>query len=217
MFADVDASTLNLDPDAVAAAITPATRAILPVHFAGGPCDMDALQALAAKHDLRIIEDAAHAVEASVGDRKVGSIGDFTCFSLYATKSLAGGEGGLITTASDEAAARLRLLRSQGISRDPWRRRQNQALGYYDVEEPGFKANLGDLHAAAALPGLEHIEAAARPAGGDRRSATTRRWPGLTDSSPSAGRRSAGMPTTSTWCGSTPAGRAPTATGTPRR
>ena len=120
---------------------------------------MDEITVIARDHGLKVIEDAAHAVEATVGGRKIGSISDFTCFSLYATKSLAGGEGGLITTASEPAARRLRLLRSQGISRDPWRRRESQTLGYYDVEEPGFKANLGDLHAAAALPGLGGIGA----------------------------------------------------------
>jgi dTDP-4-amino-4,6-dideoxygalactose transaminase len=94
VFADVDPDTLNIDPDAVRAAVGPATRAILPVHFAGGPCDMDAIMAIAREHSLVVVEDAAHAVETTVGDRPVGSIGDFTCFSLYATKSLAGGEGG---------------------------------------------------------------------------------------------------------------------------
>jgi perosamine synthetase len=105
-----------------------------------------------------VVEDAAHAVETTVGGRKVGSIGDFTCFSLYATKSLAGGEGGVITTASDEAAARLRLLRAQGITRDPWRRQQTRMLGHYDVVLPGFKANLADLQAAVALPKIDRID-----------------------------------------------------------
>ncbi len=157
VFADVDPSTLNIDPAAMERAITDRTSAVLPVHFAGAPCDMDEIMVIARDHGLKVIEDAAHAVEATAGGRKIGSIGDFTCFSLYATKSLAGGEGGLITTASEEAAKRLRLLRSQGISRDPWRRRETPTLGYYDVEEPGYKANLGDLHAAAALPGLGQV------------------------------------------------------------
>jgi dTDP-4-amino-4,6-dideoxygalactose transaminase len=159
VFADVDPGTLNLDPAAVAAAVTARTRAILPVHFAGAPCDMDAICETAAEHDLAVVEDAAHAVESSVRGRKIGSIGDFTCFSLYATKSLAGGEGGVITTDSDEAAARLRLLRANGITRDPWRRRQARAFGYYDVVEPGLKANLTDLQAAVALPKLAALEA----------------------------------------------------------
>ena len=97
-------------------------------------------------------------VETTVGDRPVGSIGDFTCFSLYATKSLAGGEGGVVTTSSDEAAAALRLLRAQGITRDPWRRQQARALGHYDVVTPGFKANLADLQAAVALPKFDRLD-----------------------------------------------------------
>jgi dTDP-4-amino-4,6-dideoxygalactose transaminase len=158
VFADVDPETLDLDPDMAARAVTPRTKALLPVHFAGGPCDMDALGAIAAAHDLRIVEDAAHAVEADVRGRRIGAIGDFTCFSLYATKSLAGGEGGIITTASAEAADRLRLLRAHGITRDPWKRASTHMLGHYDVVEPGFKANLADLQAAAALPKLDRLE-----------------------------------------------------------
>ena len=158
VFADVDPGTLDLDPDAARRAVTSRTRALVPVHFAGGPCDMDALGAIAAEHGLRTIEDAAHAVEADVRGRRVGAIGDFTCFSLYATKSLAGGEGGIITTASDAAAERLRLLRAHGITRDPWKRARTHTLGHYDVVEPGFKANLADLQAAAALPKLDRLE-----------------------------------------------------------
>ena len=158
VFADVDAGTLDLDPAMAARAVTPRTRALLPVHFAGGPCDMDALGGIASEHGLRVVEDAAHAVEADVRGRRVGAIGDFTCFSLYATKSLAGGEGGIITTASGEAADRLRLLRAHGITRDPWKRASTHMLGHYDVVEPGFKANLADLQAAAALPKLDRLE-----------------------------------------------------------
>ncbi len=158
VFADVDAGTLDVDPDAMRSAVTARTRALLPVHFAGGPCDMDTITALAAEHELRIIEDAAHAVEADVRGRRIGAIGDFTCFSLYATKSLAGGEGGIVTTASAEAADRLRLLRAHGITRDPWKRASTHMLGHYDVVEPGFKANLADLQAAVALPKIDRLE-----------------------------------------------------------
>jgi dTDP-4-amino-4,6-dideoxygalactose transaminase len=159
VFADIDPGSLNVDPRSMEAAIGARTRALLPVHFAGAPCDMDAIERLAKAHGLALVEDAAHAVETTVGDRKVGSIGDFTCFSLYATKSLAGGEGGVITTASEEADGRLRLLRAQGITRDPWRRQQTRMLGHYDVVLPGFKANLADLQAAVALPKIERIDA----------------------------------------------------------
>ena len=159
VFADVDPGSLNVDPRAMEAAIGPRTRALLPVHFAGAACDMDAIEELANSRGLAVVEDAAHAVETTVGGRKVGSIGDFTCFSLYATKSLAGGEGGVVTTASDEAAGRLRLLRAQGITRDPWRRQQTRMVGHYDVVLPGFKANLADLQAAVALPKIDRIDA----------------------------------------------------------
>ena len=159
VFADVEPGSLNVDPSSMEAAVGARTKALLPVHFAGAPCDMDAIGRLASERGLALIEDAAHAVETTVGGRKVGSIGDFTCFSLYATKSLAGGEGGVITTASDEAAERLRLLRAQGITRDPWRRQQTRMLGHYDVVLPGFKANLADLQAAVALPKIDRIDA----------------------------------------------------------
>ena len=158
VFADVDPGTLDLDPESARAAVTARTRALLPVHFAGGPCDMDALGAIAAENGLRVVEDAAHAVEADVRGRRVGAISDFTCFSLYATKSLAGGEGGIVTTASDRYAERLRLLRAHGITRDPWRRASTRTLGHYDVVEPGFKANLADLQAAVAIPKIDRLE-----------------------------------------------------------
>jgi dTDP-4-amino-4,6-dideoxygalactose transaminase len=158
VFADVEPGSLNLDPAAVEAVLTDRTRAVLPVHFAGAPCDMDAIERIARERDMVIVEDAAHAVETTVGDRKVGAIGDFTCFSLYATKSLAGGEGGVVTTNSSEAADMLRLLRAHGITRDPWRRQQTRTLGHYDVMVPGFKANLNDIQAAVALPRFDHID-----------------------------------------------------------
>jgi len=157
-FADIDPATLNVDPELVEAAITPRTRAVVPVHFAGGPCDMDAIEAVVRGREIAIVEDAAHAVEATVRGRKVGAIGDLTCFSLYATKSLAGGEGGIVTTGSAAMAKRLRLLRAHGITRDPWRRAQTRTLGHYDVVEPGWKANLADLQAAAALPKIGRID-----------------------------------------------------------
>jgi dTDP-4-amino-4,6-dideoxygalactose transaminase len=158
VFAEIDPGTLNVDAGAMRSLVGERTRALLPVHFAGGPCDMDAIMAIAAERSLLVVEDAAHAVETMVGDRRVGSIGDFTCFSLYATKSLAGGEGGVITTDSDDAAAALRLLRAQGITRDPWGRQVSRSLGHYDVVTPGYKANLADLQAAVALPKLDRLD-----------------------------------------------------------
>jgi dTDP-4-amino-4,6-dideoxygalactose transaminase len=157
VFVDIDPESLNLDPAAFEAAVTERTRAVVPVHFAGGPCDMAAIGSIAGDRGVTVVQDAAHAVETTVGDRKVGAIGDFACFSLYATKSLAGGEGGVVTTASDEFDAALRLLRAHGITRDPWLRQQTRTLGHYDVLRPGFKANLADLQAAVALPKIDRV------------------------------------------------------------
>ena len=122
------------------------------------PLPLAGIEAVVKGRDVAIVEDAAHAVEATVRGRKIGAIGDLTCFSLYATKSLAGGEGGIVTTDSAAMAKRLRLLRAHGITRDPWRRAQTRTLGHYDVVEPGWKANLADLQAAAALPKVARID-----------------------------------------------------------
>jgi dTDP-4-amino-4,6-dideoxygalactose transaminase len=158
VFADVEPDALTLDAAAAEAAITPRTAAVMPVHFAGAPCDMDAIERFARPRGIAIVEDAAHAVETTVRGRRVGVIGDFTCFSLYATKSLAGGEGGFVATDHDDAAEALRLLRAQGVTRHPWYRREAGALGHYDVLRPGFKATLSDLHAAVALPKLHRLD-----------------------------------------------------------
>jgi dTDP-4-amino-4,6-dideoxygalactose transaminase len=144
VFADVRDSDLNLDTDAAAAAVTPRTKAILPVHLAGQPCDLDPLLELG----LPVIEDAAHATESVYRGRKVGAISLAACFSLYATKNVAAGEGGMVTTDDDEVAARIRELRLM--------RRGEGAL--YDVAVAGFKANLSDVLAAIALCQLDKVE-----------------------------------------------------------
>ena len=158
VFADVDPVTLCLDPAAVEAAITPRTRAILPVHYAGHPCEMAALTALCERHGLLLVEDAAHAVEARAdGGGKVGALGDVGCFSFYANKNLAAGEGGMLTLHDERVADRLRSLRLHGLTRDSWRRYERQGPGAYDVLEPGYKLNLSDLHAGVALGQLHRI------------------------------------------------------------
>ena len=144
VFADVRDSDLNVDPDAVAAAITPRTKAILPVHLAGQPCDLDPLHALG----LPVIEDAAHATESAYRGRKIGALSLASCFSLYATKNVAAGEGGMVTTDDDEVAAAIRNLRLM--------RRGEGSL--YDVTVAGFKANLSDVLAAIALCQLGKVE-----------------------------------------------------------
>ncbi len=144
VFADVRASDLNIDPERVAELVGPRTKAILPVHLAGQPCDLDPLLALG----LPVIEDAAHAAEARYRGRKIGSISDATCFSLYATKNIAAGEGGLISTNRDDVAQSVENLRIM--------RRGHGSL--YDIVVPGYKANLSDVLAAIALVQLGKIE-----------------------------------------------------------
>jgi dTDP-4-amino-4,6-dideoxygalactose transaminase len=142
--ADVGEGDLNIDPEQVAALVTPRTKAIVPVHLAGQPADLDPLHALG----LPVIEDAAHAVESSYRGRKIGGLSDATCFSLYATKNVAAGEGGIITTGSDDVAAAVRELRLM--------RRGDGSL--YDIAVPGYKANLSDVLAAIALVQLDKVD-----------------------------------------------------------
>jgi len=158
VFADIDAATFNLDPVLAAAAVTDRTRALLPVHFAGRPADMTAFRTLAAQHDLTLIEDAAHCVEGVSRGRKVGSIGDFTCFSFYATKNLTTGEGGMVTTSNPEAAAFMRTASLHGMSRNAWTRYAPGGAAQYDVLMPGFKYNMMDLQAAIGLHQLARID-----------------------------------------------------------
>jgi dTDP-4-amino-4,6-dideoxygalactose transaminase len=159
VFADVDPVTMNLDPAATAAAITSRTRAVLPVHLAGRPADVRAFRALADRHRLTVVEDAAHCTEGiSLGGR-VGTTGDFTCFSFYATKNLTTGEGGMLTTASAEAAARIRIAALHGMSHDAWARYATPRGADYDVVMPGFKYNMMDVQAAIGLHQLEALDA----------------------------------------------------------
>lgn len=160
VLADVDPVTQNLDPDAVEAAITPRTRAILPVHFAGRPCDMDRLMAIAARHDLRVIEDCAHAIETEYRGRKAGSFGDFGCFSFYVTKNVVTGEGGMILGRDGAHVARAKVLALHGMSKDAWHRFGDQGYKHYQVVEAGFKYNMMDLQAALGIHQLARVEAA---------------------------------------------------------
>jgi dTDP-4-amino-4,6-dideoxygalactose transaminase len=144
VFADVRESDANIDPEAVRAAVTERTKAIMPVHLAGQPADLDPIWALG----LPVIEDAAHAAESEYRSRKIGGLSDATCFSLYATKNVAAGEGGIVTTNRDDVADAIRDLRLM--------RRQGGSL--YDIAVPGYKANLSDVLAAIALVQLDKLE-----------------------------------------------------------
>jgi dTDP-4-amino-4,6-dideoxygalactose transaminase len=158
VFADVEPDTLNLDPEDVARKITRKTKVILPVHFAGHPCEMDPLTALARKHDVWILEDAAHALESEYRGRPVGILGDAAAFSFYATKNVTTGEGGMLTTNSKALAERARLLRLHGMSRDAWSRYGDAGYKHWDTVLPGWKYNMFDLQAALGLTQLAKVE-----------------------------------------------------------
>jgi dTDP-4-amino-4,6-dideoxygalactose transaminase len=157
VFADIDQVTMNVDPASVEAAITPRTRALLPVHFGGRPADMPALLDIARRHDLALIDDAAHCVDGSIGGQRVGTLADFTCFSFYATKNLTTGEGGMITTSSCEQADWLRVAALQGMSKDAWARYSPSGGRLYEVVMAGFKCNMTDLQAAIGLQQLRRL------------------------------------------------------------
>ncbi len=158
VLADVDPVTQNIDPNQIEAKITARTRAILPVHFAGRPCDMDAICDIAERHDLIVIEDCAHAIEAEYNGRKVGTFGQFGCYSFYVTKNLATGEGGMVTTSDPEAAARIKVLALHGMSKDAWKRFSDEGYKHYQVIECGFKYNMMDIQAALGIHQLARIE-----------------------------------------------------------
>jgi dTDP-4-amino-4,6-dideoxygalactose transaminase len=157
VFVDVERDTFNIDPERIEAAITPRTRAIVPVHFAGRPCRMDRIESIAKRHGLLLIEDAAHAIEASYRNRKIGTIGDLTCFSFYVTKNVVTAEGGMVTTDSDELAAKIKMYGLHGMSKDAWKRFSDEGYKHYQVVFPGFKYNMTDLQAALGLHQLGRI------------------------------------------------------------
>lgn len=155
---DVSEKDLLITPKAVEKAISPRTKAIIPVHYAGQSCDMDALKEICDKNNLYLIEDAAHALPASYKNKKIGSIGDMTCFSFYATKTLTTGEGGMICTNNDEWAEKMRVLRLHGISKDAWKRYDKGTAWFYEVVDAGFKYNMTDIQAAMGLVQLKRVE-----------------------------------------------------------
>ena len=154
---DIEADTLCMSPAAVAAAITPRTKAIISVDYAGHPCDYGALLPLAGRAGIPIIEDAAHALGAAWQGRPVGSFATVTAFSFYATKNLTTGEGGAAVTNDEALAARLSLLSLHGMNRDAWKRYTDTGSWYYEVTAPGFKYNLSDVLAAIGLGQLERF------------------------------------------------------------
>jgi len=158
VFVDVDPLTMNMAPDQIEAAITPRTRAILPVHFAGRACDMGQIAEIAKKHGLIVIEDAAHCIEGWSNGRKIGTISPLTCFSFYVTKNITTGEGGMVTTNDSELAAKVKMYGLHGMSADAWARFSDKGYKHYQVIYPGFKYNMTDMQAALGVHQLPRIE-----------------------------------------------------------
>lgn len=158
VFADIQRDSFNIDPEKINEAITPKTKAIVPVHFAGQPCDMKEIQEIADDHDLVVIEDAAHAIGADYRGKKIGSLSDATCFSFYATKNMTTGEGGAITTDDQKIADKMRILRLHGISKDAWKRYSAQGSWYYEIEDCGWKYNMTDIQAALGIHQLRKLD-----------------------------------------------------------
>jgi dTDP-4-amino-4,6-dideoxygalactose transaminase len=158
VLADVRPDTYNIDPAEIEKRLTPRTKALIPVHLGGQPCEMEALQALAEQHDLLVIEDAAHALGAEYKGRRIGTFGDVTVFSFYATKNLTTGEGGMVCTEDEDLAERISILRLHGISSDAWKRYSDKGSWYYEVLLPGYKYNLTDVQAALGLHQLAKQE-----------------------------------------------------------
>jgi perosamine synthetase len=158
VLADVDEDTLNIDVTKIEEKITYKTKAVIPVHYGGQPCDMDEIMDIAGRYELAVIEDAAHAIPATYKNRKIGTIGDITCFSFYATKSLTTGEGGMATTENGEWADKMRILRLHGISKDAWKRYTGEGSWYYEVLEAGYKYNMTDIQSALGLAQLRKID-----------------------------------------------------------
>lgn len=167
VFADICPADFNLNPDLIEAAITRRTKAIIPVHIAGLPADLDAIYAVAARHNLAIIEDAAHAFPAKYKGQFIGQdlksdhtqhVSHFTCFSFYATKTITTGEGGMITTGDEALAERCRIMALHGISKNAWKRYTAEGSWYYEIIAPGFKYNMTDVAAAMGIAQLRKAE-----------------------------------------------------------
>ncbi len=167
IFVDIDSTTMNLNIELLENIVKKKCesenrkklKAIIPVHYAGYPCDMDALMALASRYDLGIIEDAAHAFPTSYKRKMIGTLGDITCFSFYATKNITTGEGGMITTENEEYADRMRIMSLHGISKDAWKRYTAEGSWYYEIIAPGYKYNLTDIAAGLGVAQLRKADA----------------------------------------------------------
>ncbi len=159
VFVDVEKDTMNIDPERIEEAITSKTKAVLPVHLAGRPCNMAAIPDIARRYSLSVVEDAAHCVEGWCQGKKIGNIGDITCFSFYVTKNIVTGEGGMVTTNREDWADKIKMYALHGMSRDAWMRYSDEGFKHYQVIYPGFKYNMMDIQASLGIHQMKRIDA----------------------------------------------------------
>lgn len=157
VFVDIKPDTFNINPGLIKGKINDKTKAIVPVHFAGQPCEMEKIMKIAKDNNLMVIEDAAHAISAEYEGRKIGTIGDATSFSFYPTKNMTTGEGGMVTTNDEKLANKCKIWSLHGISKDAWKRYSAEGSWYYEVVCPGYKYNMTDIQASLGLHQLEKL------------------------------------------------------------
>jgi len=159
VLADINPKTMNIDPDEILRRITPRTRAIVPVHFAGRACEMDRIMEIAKRHDLVVIEDCAHAIETEFGGVKAGTFGDFGCFSFYVTKNITTGEGGMVLAKQARQLDKIKTLALHGMTKDAWKRFGDEGYKHYLVTDAGFKYNMTDVQASVGRCQLRRVDA----------------------------------------------------------
>lgn len=158
VFVDCERNTMNIDPVDIERKITSRTRAIIPVHFAGRPCNMDAIMRIAKKNNLKVIEDCAHAIESKYHGKETGTFGDLGCFSFYVTKNIVTGEGGMVITENEEYVNKIKVLGLHGMSKDAWKRFGDEGYKHYQIVYAGFKYNMMDIQAAIGIHQLKRID-----------------------------------------------------------
>lgn len=158
VLADIDPITLNIDPQQIESRITDKTKAILVVHLAGRPCDMDAVMTISQKYGLAVVEDCAHAIESEYKGQHVGTFGDFGCFSFYSTKNITTGEGGMVIGRDENLINKIKTMALHGLSKDAWKRFSDEGYKHYYVVDRGFKYNMMDLQAAIGIHQLKRIQ-----------------------------------------------------------
>lgn len=158
IFSDIDPDTFNISPSEIEKQTTSRTKAVMPVHIAGLPCELGSIEKLARKNKLVIVHDAAHAIGSAYRGKKIGATPHLTCFSFYATKNITTGEGGMVTTSNKRWADRVRSLSLHGMDRQAWKRYRKTGNWYYEIRELGFKYNLSDINAALGIAQLDHFE-----------------------------------------------------------